>query len=166
MVVEGNTTSQVALNSKQEDLYGTYHEFAPNQRVLLVLSKDQLVVSSADKVFTTYEVTGWRRHGNAAPSIKAGAWIITMEGGVEKSEKSELLIYYNGHEGFMRWEIAHFSGDTGSYLGTSSPLWARMWQAPAYAKGLPPRKQEPVNPIALLVAAFTRLFGWFQNPFN
>ena len=41
MVVEA---SQVALNSKQEDLYGTYHEFAPDQRVLLVLSKDQLVV--------------------------------------------------------------------------------------------------------------------------
>ena len=171
-------TSEVALNSKQEDLYGTYHEFAPDRRVLLVLSKDQLVVwsrnASADEVFTTYEVTGWRRHGNAQ-GIKAGAWIITIEGGVEKSEKSELLIYYNGYEGFMRWEITHFSGDTGSYLGTSSPLWARMWQAPAYAKGLP--VNTIYNPIALLVATFTRLLGWkqpfktqsgytFVNPFN
>ena len=172
-LTKGNLgTSQVALNSKQEDLYGTYHEIAFDQKVMLVLSKDQLVVWSrkpfADEVFTTYKVTDWRRHGNAA-GIKAGAWIIAIEGGVGpkgEEQKSELLIYYNGHEGFMRWELAHFSGDTGSYLGTSSPLWARMWQAPAYAKGLPPSTPSTNtvnNPIALLVAAFTRFFEWFQK---
>ena len=168
-LTKGNLgTSQVALNSKQEDLYGTYHEIAFNQKVMLVLSKDQLVVWSrnafTDEVFTMYKVTDWRRHGNVA-GIKGGVWIIMIEGGVGpkgEEQKSELLIYYNGYEGFMRWEIAHFSGDTGSYLGTSSPLWVRMWKSPAYAKGLPVNNVNN-NPITLLVAAFMRLFEWVQR---
>ena len=181
MVVEWNlgTPSQVALNSKQEDLYGTYHEIAFDQEVMLVLSKDQLVVWSrkpfADEVFTTYKVTDWRRHGNAA-GIKAGAWIIAIEGGVGpkgEEQKSELLIYHVRYSDFARWEIAHYSGDTGSYLGSSSPLWGS--ESPSYAKGLP--VNIVFNPITLLVNTFTTLIGWkqpfeiesgytFVNPFN
>ena len=122
-------------------------------------------------------MTDWRRHGNPG-GIKAGAWIIAIEGGVGpkgEEQKSELLIYYNGYTGFMRWELAHFSRDTGSYLGSASPLWAGMWKSPAYAKGLP--VNTIFNPIALLVGTFTRLVGWkqlfetqsgytFVNPFD
>jgi len=174
-------SSHVAINSKQEDLYGTCHEIAFDQKVMLVLSKDKLAVWSrkpfVDEVFTTYKVTDWRRHGNAA-GIKAGAWIIAIEGGVGpkgEEQKSELLIYHVRYSDFARWEIAHYSGDTGSYLGSSSPLWGRMWGDHIYAKGLP--VNIVFNPITLLVGAFTRLIGWkqpfetesgytFVNPFN
>ena len=130
-------TSQVALNSMQEDLYGTYHEIAFKQNVMLELSKDLLIVwrrkSLSDEVFTTYKVTDWRRHGNPV-GIKAGAWIIAIEGGVGskgEEQKSELIMFHVMYRDFARWELAHYSRDTGSYLGSPSPLWGKMWKSPS-----------------------------------
>ena len=113
------STSKVAMNSKQEDLYGTYHEIAFDQKVMLVLSKDKLVVWSrkpfAGEVFTTYKVTDGRRHGNPVGRL-AGAWIIAIEGEVGplgEEQKSELIMFHVMYSDFARWELAHYSGDKG-----------------------------------------------------
>ena len=158
-------TSEVTMNSKQEDLYGTYHKITFIQKVMLVLSKDKLVVWSrkplVDKVGATYEVTDWRRHGNAA-GVKAGVRIIAIEGVGRKGEeeKSELLIYHRRYSDFARWEIALHSGDAGNYPGTDGTLWGKMTKGPVYAKRLP--VNIVFDPITLLVGALTRLLGWKQ----
>ena len=91
-------TSEVAINSKQEDLYGPYHEVAFDQKVMLVLSKDKLVVLSSskwsDEVVDTYKVPEWRRYGNPT-GVKAGGWIIAIED-IDRNQAELSIVHVQG----------------------------------------------------------------------
>ena len=134
-------TSEVAINFKQEDLYGPYHEVAFDQKVMLVLSKDKLVVLScskwSDEVVDTYKVTKWCRYGNQT-GVKAGGWIIAIKD-IDRNQ-AELGIIHVMYKDFSRWEIIYRSGDHGEYPGDdnkTSLTVGRVRRGPSTPRGCP-----------------------------